>query len=119
MSKQVEFSYEALATLATEVWRLGQTLANSSDLQNSVALKYSVRKLRQTLEEQGCVFLDLTGKIYDAGLALEIIDVEDTNANFQTENQETKLFIKETIVPIILFENKLLVSGQVILSRKK
>jgi hypothetical protein len=101
-------SQEALATLAVEVWRLGQNLAKLPDQSNLVALKYSTRKLRQTLEDQGCVFLDLTGKTYDAGLALEVIDIEN-------ENRQTELIIKETIVPIILFQNKLLVSGQVIL----
>lgn len=104
------FSQEALAILAVEVWRLGQNLAKLPDQSNLVALKFSTRKLLQTLEEQGCIFLDLTGKVYDAGLALEVIDIED-------ESKQTELIIKETIVPIILFQNKLLVSGQVILAK--
>ncbi|MBI4850374.1 MAG: hypothetical protein HY819_00970 [Acidobacteria bacterium] len=119
MSKSAQLSQEALATLAIEVWRLGQNLAKLPDQPNLVVLKYSAKKLRQTLEDQGCVFLDLSGKIYDAGLALEVIDIEDQDRKTQKENDQTQLFIKETIVPIILFENKLLVSGQVILTKEK
>lgn len=107
---EIKISQEALAKMAVEVWRLGQNLSKLSDPSISIALKYSIKKLRQTLEDQGCQFLDLTGKPYDAGLALEVIDIEK-------ENKSSELVIKETIVPIILFQNKLLVSGQVILSQ--
>lgn len=109
MVEMVAISKETLATFAVEVWRLIQNIEKSPT--NIVALRYSLRKLRQALEMQGCVFLDLTGKTYDAGLAVEVIDIE-------SDSQElTKLVIKEMLVPIILFQDKLLVSGQVILAK--
>ncbi|KAF0206255.1 MAG: hypothetical protein FD167_5548 [bacterium] len=118
MNNSVQLSKEALAAMAVEVWRLGQNLVKLPSQPNFVALKYSIRKLRQTLEEQSCVFLDLTGKIYDAGLALEVIDIEDDKKDDKKdESNKNNLIIKETIVPIILFQNKLLVSGQVILGK--
>ncbi len=118
MSDSIQFSQQALAAMAVEVWRLGQNLVRLPSQSNSVALKYSIRKLRQTLEEQSCVFLDLTGKTYDAGLALEVIDIENNiEDDKEDESNKSKLIIKETIVPIILFQNKLLVSGQVILEK--
>lgn len=117
MSDQILLSKEVLATIAIETWRLEQNLTKLSDQHNFVAIKYSLRKLKQTLENQGCVFLDLVGKAYDAGLALEVIDVEECDITGKIAEEQTKFFIKETIVPIILLQNKLLVSGQVILGK--
>ena len=111
MDDLLQLPREALATLAIETWRLCQNLEKLPNQPNIVALRYSARKLRQTLENQGCSFLDYTGQIYDAGLAVEVIDIE------ADESKENKLIIKEMVVPIILFQNKLLVSGQVILGR--
>lgn len=117
MNDQIVLPKEVLATIAIETWRLEQNLTKLSDQHNSVAIKYSLKKLKQTLENQGCVFLDLVGKAYDAGLALEVIDVEENDLTSKITGGQTKFFIKETIIPIILLQNKLLVSGQVILAK--
>ncbi|MBL8196773.1 MAG: hypothetical protein JNM06_23475 [Blastocatellia bacterium] len=111
MSEMLAIPKETLATFAVEVWRLTQNIEKSPT--NIVALRYSLRKLRQALEVEGCVFLDLTGKNYDSGLAIEVVDIESDN---QTTDL-TELIIKEMLVPIILFQGKLLVSGQVILAK--
>lgn len=110
MDNNYQLSKDALALFALEVWRLGQNIEKMPQ-QKAVALRYSVRKLKQTLESEGCEFLDFTGKAYDAGLALEVIDIETDN------DDKTDLVIKEMLAPIILFQNKLLVSGQVILAK--
>jgi hypothetical protein len=110
MDKNYQVSKDSLATFALEVWRLSQNIENLPQ-QKVVALRYSLRKLKQTLEAEGCEFLDLTGKPYDAGLALEVIDIETDSED------KTDLIIKEMLAPIILFQNKLLVSGQVILAK--
>ncbi len=102
-----------VTTLALETWRLWQMLEKVKDKKNTIGLRYSVRKMKNALEAQGCSFIDVTGQIYDAGMAVDIIDIEG-----EKKEDVTKLVIKEMMAPIILFKNKLLMYGQVILERK-
>lgn len=109
----VELPRTIFATLAIEVWRLWHTAKKMKGHENAINLSYSVGKMRQLLERQGCSFIDLTGKIYDAGMAVDVIDTEGDCAG-----KVMDLFIKEMVAPIILFGDTILIHGQVILERR-
>ncbi|MEA2067470.1 MAG: hypothetical protein U9O65_10360 [Thermotogota bacterium] len=103
---------DTVITLAIETWRLWQMMKRVKNKANSVGLRYSVRKMKDALEAQGCSFIDITGQRYDEGMAVDIIDIEGEN-----KDNAVKL-VKEMMAPIILFKNELLIYGQVILERK-
>ena len=83
------------------------------DQSYALPLRYSTRKMKQLLEAQGASFIDLTGEMYDAGMAVDVIDTEGEKAD-----EQMTLMIKEMIAPIILFNEALLSHGQVILQWK-
>lgn len=99
-------------TLAIETWRLSKLLESSEGQLKLVALRYSLRKMKSALESQGCCFIDLTGQTYDLGMAVEVIDKEDCQ-----KEEEGSLIIKEMITPIVLFNNSLLATGQVVVGK--
>ena len=109
----IELPRSVIATIALEIWRLWRTVENKETQTNSVNLRYSIRKMKEALEIQGCSFIDLTGEVYDAGMAVDIIDTEG-----EKKDGVIYLIIKEMVAPIILFRNVLLTHGQVILERR-
>jgi len=109
----IELPMSVLATLALEIWRLWGTIEKMKGQPTAVTIGYSIRKMKQALENQGFSFVDLTGEIYDAGMAVDIIDTEG-----EVTEKVTDLIIKEMVSPIILFGDKLLTHGEVILEKK-
>lgn len=103
----------AMVPLALEIWRLWRMVESRQDQPYALPLRYSIRKMRQVLEAQGASFIDLTGEMYDAGMAVDVIDTEGEKAD-----EQMNLMIKEMIAPIILFNDVLLSHGQVILQWK-
>jgi len=65
------------------------------------------------MESQGFSFIDLTGEVYDAGMAVNVIDTGGEETEMAAD-----LIIKEMMSPVILFRNKLWTHGQVILENK-
>jgi hypothetical protein len=104
-------SSEQLLTLAMETWRGTRELERMRDQQSAIGLRYSLRKIRATLEEAGISYLDLTGQRYDAGMSLDIIDVEG-------DQEGGELVIKEMMAPIILLNGTLLAWGEAVLERR-
>ncbi len=106
----IKMPISIIASLALEIWRLWRFIEIPENQPYSIGLQYSVRKMKDTFTNLGGVFIDLTGELYDAGMAVDILDTEGE----KTEG-EKKLFIKEMITPIILFNDEILMHGQVIL----
>lgn len=109
----IELPKNVVATLALEVWRLWRTLEKPEMQTIGVRLRYSIRKMKDSLEAHGCTFIDATGKVYDAGMAVDIIDTEGKKTSDESER-----IVKEMIVPTIVFNDVLLKHGQVILEWK-
>lgn len=108
----IELHKDTFTALALEVWRLHGVLEKNKDNPDSVNLRYSIKKLKETLELEGCLYVDLTGQAYDAGMALDILGTEED----PTQPGES-LIIKEMISPIILLKNALIRHGQAILAK--
>jgi hypothetical protein len=101
---------EQLLTVAMETWRAARELERMREPQGAIGLRYSLRKIRATLEELGVSYLDLTGQRYDPGMSLDIIDVEGDGGG--------DMIIKEMMAPIILLNGVLLAWGEAVLERR-
>jgi hypothetical protein len=106
----VEIPREALATVAVETWRLAQNVSRLENAPHAVGLRYSIRKLIGALEGEGCSVVNLTGRPYDPGMTVEVLDTEG-------DSEGTELVVKEMLAPIVLLKDELLAPGQVILER--
>ncbi len=103
-----------LADLALEAWRLSKSISDGADVPvgATVAVRYSVRKMKRILEESGCGYVDLTGHSYDAGMALDVLSVEGGSGSDASE-----LLVKEMVSPIILWKGRVLRHGEAVLQK--
>ena len=108
--EEIKLPRSIIASLALEIWRLWRLIEISENQPYPLSLQYSIKKMKDIFIKQGVDFIDLTGELYDAGMAIDILDTEGE----KSEGEQT-LIIKEMISPIILFQNEILMHGQVIL----
>lgn len=99
-----------LIVIAIEAWRMSRLLSDpKADHRQASVMKYSVSKIRETLESAGITWEDLTGQSYETGLAVDILDVEGTKSS----DSDTQVIV-EMVEPIILFGGKLLRHGKAV-----
>lgn len=108
----IEMGYDEIIDLAVSNWRITKwNNYNKEDIKkNSMPLEYSTKKIKSILESKNVETLDLTGKYYDIGLAVDVvynID-EDISAAERT-------IIQETISPIVFINNKVVKRGEVVI----
>ncbi len=108
--EKIELPKSIIASFALEIWRLWRVIEISENQPYPLSLKFSIKKMKDVFIKQGGDFIDLTGELYDAGMAIDILDTEG-----EKSEGERNLIIKEMIAPIILFQNEILMHGQVIL----
>jgi hypothetical protein len=102
-------SLSSLAELAVEWWRLGRR-ADSEE--TSPQARHAARRLGKFLSDLGLEVLDVTGRAYEPGLAVEVLDAfEDGRLPAGSE------VIDETIAPVVLFRGAVVRHGQVIVKR--
>ena len=107
----IECSVEQLSELSVEAWRLGQWLSKL-DSQSSIGT-HVLRKYERFFQDLGFEVLDMTGKTYDPGMALDIID------SIQDDTLESSIeIIDETIAPIVVYQEQVVRHGQVV-TRKR
>ena len=68
------------------------------------------KKVFKALDEANLKLLNLEGQFYDPGMAVTPLNIDD----FETED---KLYIAQTIEPIIMQQDKVIKTGTVILGR--
>ncbi len=68
------------------------------------------KKVTKALNEAGLKIVNFEGQIYDPGMAVTPLNIDD----FETDDQ---LYIIQTIEPIIMQEDKVFKTGTVILGR--
>jgi hypothetical protein len=101
-------SEEDIAELITEIWKITNVLHSSKELENSVPLNFSIRKIKKMINKNQLELLDLTGQKYDEGISVDVIDKEEGN-------EKGYLYISKMIEPIILFKGKVIKYGKVML----
>ncbi len=100
----------SLAELAVEWWRLGRWAGEGLD--SSPQARHVARRLGKFLGELGLEVLDVTGREYEPGLAVEVLDAfEDTRLPVGSQ------VIDETVAPVVLFRGAVVRHGQIILRR--
>ncbi len=116
MTKE-EMLQENLARIASELFRFEKTLKKAiSKLEIEEQAKYASqlawfsKKVNQALEDSGLHLISLEGQMYDAGMAVTPLNIDE----FKPED---KLFVEQTITPIIMSENTVYKTGTVILGR--
>lgn len=109
---------QPLVDLASESWRFSQTLSGCLSCMDPLdadrlANRYAwySRKVQAVLEEAGLTAVDLTGQIYDAGMAVTPLNLEDfpphAGAAFR---------IAQMVEPIIMENGTVRKTGSVMLS---
>jgi hypothetical protein len=102
----------SLAELAVEWWRLGRMAGAATDADSSPQARHVARRLGKFLSDLGLEVLDVTGRAYEPGLAVEVLDAFE-DARLPAGSQ----VIDETIAPVVLFRGAVVRHGQVVIRR--
>ena len=109
----ISVTRQSLVELAVESWRLSQwVLANPNHAK--APARRAAERLRTFLTELKVEIIDLTGKTYDAGLAVEVLGFSDGN-----EAGVVSSVVDETVSPIVVQDGIVAKHGQVVLRRQQ
>jgi len=111
LNETIECQIEQLSELCVEAWRLRQWLS-TLESQSTIG-RHVIRKYERFFQDIGFEVIDVTGKPYNPGMALEIIDsIRDDSLELGVE------LIDETISPIILYKEQVVRHGQIVTRQK-
>jgi len=105
----LEVPLSSLVELAVDWWRLERWAG--SDAASASHARHVARRLGRFLSERGFSVMDLTGRPYEPGLAVEVIDVIGDGAGGGAE------LIDETVAPVVLWRGSVVRHGQVVVRR--
>jgi hypothetical protein len=109
---QLEVPLDALIELAIESWRLEHWLAGLPTEKAASKLRHVARRLQKFLSERELAALDLTGRKYEAGMAVEVLEVlADENLR-----PEEKLIV-EMVAPIVMWRGRVVRHGQIVVGQ--
>jgi hypothetical protein len=110
LPQTVPVSLLALAELAVEWWRLDRWAGGAEG--EGVHARHVARRLARFLSEYGVEVLDVAGRAYEPGLAVEVLDAF-TDARLPPGSQ----VIDETVAPVVLFRGTVVRHGQVVVRK--
>ena len=106
----LDVSLSSLAELAVEWWRLERWAGAAEE--SSPQARHAARRLGRFLAEHGLEVLDVTGRPYEPGLAVEVLDAfEDPRLPAGSQ------VVDETVEPVVLHHGAVVRHGQVIVRR--
>jgi hypothetical protein len=94
--------------LAVEWWRLERWAGDASE--SPPQARHVARRMRGFLDAHGLEVLDVTGRAYEPGLAVEVLDAY-RDATLPAGAQ----LIDETVSPIVLWRGSVVRYGQVVI----
>lgn len=97
------------ARLASELWRIERWLRQHPAETDCAPARYAVRTMRAILEGHGIGAIDLTGTLYEPGLAVTVVATDSTDCAGPVAT-----FISETILPIITLNGEIIQRGEVV-----
>ena len=100
----------SLVELAVEWWRLERWAGEAEPA--APQARHVARRLGRFLSAHGLEVLDVTGRAYEPGLAVEVLDTFE-DARLAPGAQ----VIDETVAPVVLFRGAVLRHGQVVVRR--
>jgi hypothetical protein len=101
----VEVPLSSLAELAVDCWRLERWAGSEESASHA---RHAARRLNKFLAEREVSVVDLTGRPYEPGLAVEVLDVTGSGA---------AQVVGETVAPVVLGRGRVVRHGQVIVER--
>jgi hypothetical protein len=110
LPETLDVSLSALAELAVEWWRLERWAGGSEE--SSPQARHAARRLGRFLSEHGLEVLDVTGRAYEPGLAVEVLDAF-ADAGLPAGTQ----VVDETVAPVVLYRGAVVRHGQVVVRR--
>ena len=110
LPKTLDVTLSSLAELAVEWWRLERWAAAAEE--SSPQARHAARRLGRFLGEHGLEVLDVTGRPYEPGLAVEVLDAFE-DASLPAGAQ----VVDETVAPVVLFRGAVVRHGQVIVRK--
>ena len=107
----------SLISIASELFRFQKVFEKATsrldiDERNKYVSQYAwfSKKVNKALEEADLKLLNLEGQLYDPGMAVTPLNIDEFEA-------EDRLFVQQTIEPIIMQDDKVFKTGTVILGR--
>ena len=117
MDTDIEKLQSSIVAIASELYRFQRVFEKAvSKLEIDERGKYMSqfawfsKKVVKALEKADLKLLNLEGQLYDPGMAVTPLNIDE----FETDDQ---LYILQTIEPIIMKDNKVYKTGTVILGR--
>ena len=111
LPQTLEVSLSSLAELAVEWWRLERWAAGAGESGGPAPQACHVaRRMGRFLSAHGLEVLDVTGRAYEPGLAVEVLDAY-TDSALPAGAQ----VIDETVSPIVLWRGSVVRHGQVVI----
>lgn len=114
---QIKKLQDSIIAIASEAHRFQQVYAKVlAKLDIDEQAKYSsqfawfTKKVTKALDEAGLRLVDVSGQLYDPGMAVTPLNIEDFDA-------EDILYVVQTMEPIIMQDNTVIKTGTVILGR--
>jgi hypothetical protein len=109
LPESVEVSLQSLAELAVECWRLERWAGAAAESAPPQA-RHVARRMKSFLDAHGLEVLDVTGRAYEPGLAVEVLD-----AYADASLPSGARVIDETVSPIVLWRGSVVRHGQVVI----
>ncbi|UPM55505.1 hypothetical protein [Gottfriedia acidiceleris] len=104
-----EITISELIELGTEIWRLNKHVSNTES--SAMSIRF-IRKLEEFLKIKNIVVEDLTGEIFDTGLAVNVIHTENVE-------ESERFYISDTVYPAIFYKKQLIKQAVVTISNKR
>ena len=109
---ELAISTEGACDISLECWRLSQLAELEKASNNGPTLRYAARRITETLNAMGIEIVDLAGRVYDPGLAPEVVEVR------QDESLPSgHAVIEETVAPTVTWRGQVVKPGQIIVKR--
>jgi hypothetical protein len=102
----------SLIELAIEGWRMDMWIAAQPPERVASKLRHVARRLQKFLSERELSALDLTGRRYEPGMSVEVIEALEDERIGGHES-----LIDEMVEPIILWRGRVVKFGQVVVRR--
>ena len=110
LPQTLDVTLSSLAELAVEWWRLERWAGGAEE--SSPQARHAARRLGRFLDEHGLEVLDVTGRPYEPGLAVEVLDAfEDPRLPAGAQ------VVDETVAPVVLYRGAVVRHGQVVIRR--
>ncbi|HEX8131461.1 MAG TPA: hypothetical protein VF527_20340 [Pyrinomonadaceae bacterium] len=109
LPNQLDVPLASLIELAIEGWRLDSWLAAQPPEKVASKLRHVARRLQKFLQERELSVLDLTGRRYEPGMSVEVLEAVADERLGAGEN-----LIDEMVEPIILWRDRVVKYGRVV-----